>query len=103
MSETNNQLYVICERLRRSTANMDVVTVVDALVLRLRPEMLTEPKSVQGTAPCPECAKRREAQAAKKKTQRAKGKRQKGPHSSPGRPAAALGDRAGTSHQAEAK
>jgi hypothetical protein len=102
MTETS-QLYVICERLRRATVSMDVVTVVDALLVRLRPEMLTEPESVQGTAPCPECAKRRALQAAKKKTQRAKGKRQKAPHSSPVRPPAALGDRAGTSLQAEVK
>lgn len=67
---TAEVLFNTCERLRRNTTMMDVITVCDALMTRLHvvPVTVSQGQNEQ----CPVCAKRRAAETAKKQRQRGK-------------------------------
>lgn len=67
---TAEVLFNTCERLRRHTTMMDVITVCDALMTRLHvvPRTVSQGQNEE----CPVCAKRRAAETAKKQRQRGK-------------------------------
>lgn len=69
----DNELFRIAERIRRHTTMIDVITVCDALIVRLgKPIPVPGTVSTGQNEQCPVCAKRRAAETAKKQRQRGK-------------------------------